>query len=46
MQEVLKRFFATLAGVDPSDIEIFAGEESEHVQRQHKKLLLYLQTKL
>ena len=46
MQEILKRLFAALAGVDPSDIEIFVGEETEHVQMQHKKLLLYLQTKL
>lgn len=29
MQESLKKFFAALAGVDPSDIEIFAGEEDD-----------------
>ena len=31
MQESLKKFFASLAGVDPSDIEIYAGEEDEAV---------------
>ena len=29
MQDSLKKFFAALAGVDPSDIEIYAGEEDE-----------------
>ena len=29
MKESLKNFFAVLAGVDPSDIEIYAGEEDE-----------------
>ena len=29
MKESLKNFFAMLAGVDPSDIEIYAGEEDE-----------------
>lgn len=30
MKESLKNFFAMLAGVDPSDIEIYAGEEDEN----------------
>ena len=30
MKESLKNFFAMLAGVDPSDIEIFGEEEDEH----------------
>lgn len=30
MKESLKNFFAMLAGVDPSDIEIYAGEEGEN----------------
>ena len=29
MKESLKNFFAMLAGVDPSDIEMYAGEEDE-----------------
>ena len=29
MKESLKNFFAMLSGVDPSDIEIYAGEEDE-----------------
>lgn len=29
MKESLKNLFAMLAGVDPSDIEIYAGEEDE-----------------
>ena len=29
MKESLKNFFAMLAGADPSDIEIYAGEEDE-----------------
>ena len=30
MKESLKNLFAMLAGVDPSDIEIYAGEEDEN----------------
>ena len=30
MKESLKNFFAMLAGVDPSDIEIFGEEEDEN----------------
>ena len=30
MQDSLKKFFAALAGVDPSDIEIFGEEEDEN----------------
>ena len=31
MKESLKNFFAMLAGVDPSDIEMYAGEEDEFI---------------
>ena len=31
MKESLKKFFAMLAGVDPSDIEMYVGEEDEFI---------------